>query len=73
MILNDTIIQWMDVCNEKVYIRPVSGLFEKYAFNAVQTDDDQWRINIKEGQIKITDGWGWTDLLSITAFENIEF
>lgn len=75
MIHPDTMIQWMDVDAGEVITGPVKDLFQKYSLKAEYktlnvhgTESTLASIAFNSDdnpRVKITDGYGWTDILCL--------
>ena len=72
MILPDTIVQWIDVKTEKVHIGGVSDLYRAYAHKANHNNNTSQIMFDRDSNVKITDSWGWTDVICIKKFDGID-
>ena len=66
-------VQWMDIGFHKSYISSIADLFSKYSFKANKISDTVSEILFDGNNIvKVTDWFGWTDVLSIRKIDNVE-
>lgn len=72
MLHPSSIVQWMDVKSQKVFIDPISKMFQMYSHKATRTlDISEVLFNSKSEIVKITDMYGWTDVKALRRIDSI--